>query len=173
MSSIDIFYQGHGLREIEHIEVGADHTVATIKAMLIEKHGYDPDTLIFIEDDESPLGDELVIGEIFGVSGGKLHLHRCRHVQVAVKFAGQTVHHKFAPSATIGRIKTWAAVTKFDMTEEEAGEHLLQIAGTTDRPSPGTHVGTLVSCPECHITFDLVPDERVNGASDLTQGDRL
>jgi hypothetical protein len=65
---------------------------------------------------------------------------------------------------TVARIKHWAAVTKFGMTEEEAGEHLLQIAGTQDRPTPGTHIGTLASSPECRVRFDLVPNERVNGA---------
>jgi hypothetical protein len=54
------------------------------------------------------------------------------------------------------------------MTEEEAGEHLLQIAGTTDRPTPGTHIGTLTSCPDCRVRFDLVPDERVNGSAEKT-----
>ena len=50
------------------------------------------------------------------------------------------------------------------MTGEEAGEHVLQIAGTKDRPDPGTHLGTIASCPACKIAFDLVPDERVNGS---------
>ena len=40
---------------------------------------------------------------------------------------------------------------------------MLQIAGTHDRPAPGTHLGTLAACPECCFAFDLVPDERVNG----------
>ena len=43
------------------------------------------------------------------------------------------------------------------------GEHVLQIAGTKDRPDPGTHLGTITSCPACKIGFDLVPNERVNG----------
>ena len=35
MESIDIFYQRYGAREIEHIEVAPDHTVAMIKDILI------------------------------------------------------------------------------------------------------------------------------------------
>jgi hypothetical protein len=164
METIDIFYQGHGIREIEHIEVGPDHTVGVIKETLFKKHGCETDTLIFLEDHETPLEDHLVIVELVGAEGGNLHLHRCRHVEVVVTYAGETVHHKFAPSATVARIKHWAAVTEFGMTEEEAGEHLLQITGTQDRPAPGTHVGTLTSCPACRVHFDLVPDERINGA---------
>jgi hypothetical protein len=55
-------------------------------------------------------------------------------------------------------------VTKFGMSEEEAGEHVLQIAGTHNRPAPGTHIGALVSHGQCRIAFNLVPEERVNGA---------
>jgi hypothetical protein len=49
------------------------------------------------------------------------------------------------------------------MTPQEAGEHVLQITGTKDRPDPGTHLGTLAACPDCRLAFDLVPNERVNG----------
>jgi hypothetical protein len=50
------------------------------------------------------------------------------------------------------------------MTPEEAGEHVLQIAGTHDRPAPSTHLGALAACPHCQVIFDLVPDQRVNGS---------
>lgn len=78
-------------------------------------------------------------------------------------FAGDTKRRRFPPSATVARVKHWAAVTQFGMTEEEAGEHQLQIAGTKDRPAPGAHIGTLTACPACAVNFDLVPDERING----------
>jgi hypothetical protein len=63
----------------------------------------------------------------------------------------------------VGRVKQWAAVHKFHMSEAEAGEHVLQIAGTHDRPAPSTHIGTLTAYPECRLHFSLVPDQRVNG----------
>lgn len=169
MEIIDIFYQRHGIREIDHIEVQSDRTVIEVKAILTLKHGCEADTLIFIENQENPLDDHIVIGELCGPGGAKMHLHRCRHIEVFVAFAGKTVHRSFAPGVTVARIKHWAAVTQFGMTEEEAGEHLLQIAGIVDRPTPGTHVGTLTSCPECRVRFDLVPNERVNGSSEQTE----
>ena len=43
------------------------------------------------------------------------------------------------------------------------GEHVLQIAGTHDRPTPSTHIGALVTHPNCRIAFDLVANERVQG----------
>ena len=162
--SIDIFYQGHGIREIDHIEVLPSRTVAMVKVVLFDKHACEAGTHLFLEDHEQPLEDHLTMRELCGPAGIKLHLHRCRHVEVGVTFAGETVHHRFAPGTTVVRIKHWAAVNKFHMTEDQAGEHVLQITGTQDRPAPGMHVGTLASCPECRVRFDLVPDERINGS---------
>ena len=164
MPKIDIFYQGEGIHEIEHTEADANDTVGALKARLTTRHCAGADTRLFLEDREEPLEDTVAVGTVAGPAGAKLHLHRCRRVEVAVTFAGETVTRAFGPGATVASVKRWATQRNFGMTEEEAGEHLLQIAGTHDRPAPGTHIGTLAACPACRIAFDLVPDERVNGA---------
>lgn len=164
MTSINIFYQGEGIRGIEHLEVDPNQTFAGIKDLIIEKHNLETDVLLFLEDSDEPLDELLVVNSHVGHAGIKAHLHRCRHIEVAVNFAGETVHHRFSPGATVARVKRWAAEKKFGMTEEEASEHVLQITGTYDRPAPGTHIGALTTCPECRLTFDLVPDQRVNGS---------
>jgi len=164
MTAIDIFYQGEGLREIEHTEVDPEHSFNAVKALLIEKHGLDKDVLIFLEDSDEPVDEALIVREHASRVGIKAHLHRCRHVKVTVTFNGETVHHRFGPGTTIARVKRWATEHKFKMTDEEGSEHVLQIAGTHDRPAPGTHLGTLTACPLCLVAFDLVPDQRVNGA---------
>ena len=167
MEVIDIFYQGRGILEFEQIEVKADHSVAVVKAAIFEKHGFTGEMLVFIEGHDAPLEEHLIIGEVCRERSPKLHLHHCREIETAVTFAGQTVHRKFSPATTVGEIKKWAAIEKFHMTEAEAGEHLLQISGTKDRPASGTHVGSLAHGPECRVHFDLVPDERVNGAPEV------
>lgn len=169
MTTLDLFYQGHGITEFEQIELRADHTVAAFKALILEKHGLTGELLVFVEEQETPLEDHIVIAELCFGPAPKLHVHHCREVAVAVTFGGETVHHKFAPSTTVGAIKNWAAIKKFGMTPTEAGEHLLQISGTKDRPAPGTHVGSLTKAPACSVKFDLVPDERVNGAPEVTR----
>lgn len=164
MTTIDVFYQGEGVRDVEHIEVSPDHTFGALKAMLIEKHGLEADVVLFLEDSDDPVDELLVVCEHAGNAGVKAHIHRCRHIKVAVTFNNETVHHEFGPGTTVARVKQWAAIHKFKMTEVEAGEHVLQIAGTHDRPAPGTHLGSLAACPHCQIAFYLVPDQRVNGA---------
>jgi hypothetical protein len=165
MEVIDIFYQGEGIREIEHAEAGAEQKFSDIKANLIQKHGLAGEFLIFLEDSDEPVDETHLAREHAGSAGIKAHLHRCRHIEVAVTFNGETVHHRFGPGATVARVKRWAAEHKFGMTPEEASEHVLQIAGTQDRPAPGTHLGALTACPHCRLAFDLVPDQRVNGCN--------
>jgi hypothetical protein len=169
MSRIDIFYQREGSAEIEHFEIEPTATFAALKGHLREKHGLPDEILIFIEDGDEPFEDDEPVGKYERPEGTKVHVHRCRHVHVNVTFNNETVDHKFAPSATIARVKRWAAETRFGMSPEDAGEHVLQIKGTKDRPNPGTHIGALVKSPECRIAFDLVPDERIHGASGALQ----
>ena len=165
MASIDIFYQGEGIRDIEHLEIDPDQKFGAVKAEIARKHALTGELLLFLEDGDELVDHELSLRKHAGRTGIKLHLHRCRHVEVAVTFNNETVRDRFSPAATMAKIKKWAAQRKFGMSDEEAGEHVLQIAGTHDRPAAGAHIGTLVSCSACRIAFDLVPDERINGAA--------
>ena len=167
MKPIDIFFQGDHSREIDLTEAHLAETLAELKARLVRDHGVAAEAFIFIEDEDEPLGEDLII-EIVVAGGPKLHFNRCREIEVTVAFAGHKHHRAFAPSATVGRVKDWAAKA-FGMTPEDAGEHLLQIAGTHDRPAPNTHIGS-ISKEKCKIAFDLVADERVNVAS-ISTGD--
>ncbi len=164
MKTIDVFYQGEGLAEIQHLEIDAEASFGDVAARLREKHGLDAEALLFAEDGEEPLADATLVRDVAKAAGVKVQLHRCRQVDVAVTFNRETVNRRFAPGATVARVKHWAAVKKFGMTEEEAGEHVLQIAGTHERPSPSTHIGALTNRKTCSLAFDLVPDERINGA---------
>ena len=168
--TIDIFFQGEHSRDIDTVEAEPSESVGSLKRRLAERHPVFAEALIFIEDGDEPI-EEVVIIETLETKGtAKLHFHRCRHVDVSVTFAGDTKTIRFAPSATVGRVKRWAAEA-FGLAPHDAGEHLLQIAGTHDRPPPGAHIGALVT-GHCRVAFDLVPDERVNGASSILASPR-
>ena len=103
MKIIDLFYQGEGVAEIEHLEIEPDTTFADIKARLIDKHGGAVDALLFAEDEDDPLDDAQTVKDRAGGKGLKLHLHHCRHITVAVTYNGETIDRKFAPGTTIAR----------------------------------------------------------------------
>jgi hypothetical protein len=163
MTSIDVFYQGEGILEIAYFEASPDDTFAVLKLAIVEKHGLTKEALIYLEDRDEPIDEQCLVRDLVGRAGIKAHFHRCRHVEVGVTFNKETAHHRFGPSTTVARLEKWAAEQKFGMTPQEAAEHVLQISGTKDRPDPGTHLGTLVFCPNCRISFDLVANERING----------
>jgi hypothetical protein len=166
MKTIDIFYHGEGIAALEHIELDADTSFGDLLTLLTSKHGLAPDTLLFIENEDEPVNVKEHIGKKVGRGGVKVHAHRCHKVAVAVHFKDKTIHHEFAPGTTVARVKHWVAVKKLDMSEEEASDHHLQLAGTTTQPDPGTHLGALASCPKCKVEFDLVTTPKVNGFGD-------
>ena len=163
MEYIDLFYQAQGLDEIKHLEIDIDSTVAILKTVLVEKHGFSHKILVFIEDAEDPIEDDVRLREHATAKGLKLHLHAARRVKVIVTFNGKPVESLFAPGTTVSRVKRWAAEDEFGMSEADAGEHVLQIAGTHHRPAPGTHIGALLKDGDRLLSLDLVPDERVQG----------
>jgi len=163
MNVIDVFVQGEDIEDIKHIRIEADKTVAELKAAVsgLRCSPVEGDTLIYIEDAEEPLVEDACIPH---AKEGclRVHVHRCHRIHVLVNYAGDTVDRDFGPGITIASIKRWA-VRELELPKEDAGEHVLQISGTQTRPDSDTHVGSLVTCPECGITFDLVANERVNG----------
>jgi hypothetical protein len=166
MKTIDIYYQGDGIGSVEHLEFGADETFAELQAAIAKKHGIEGDIVLFLEDEAEPVEGMTKLRDKSGRAGIKAHVHRCRQIEVIVHFKDKTVHEAFAPGTTVARVKHWVTVRKFGMTEEEASHHHLQIAGTTDQPDPGTHIGALASCPKCKVAFDLVTTPKVNGWGD-------
>lgn len=165
MEFINVFYQGEDLKEIQHIEVKVGTVYCELKEALIHKHCLSPGVILFIEDSDEIVNEagKIVLDPLQNCI--KLHLHRCRHIEVFVTFNGEIVAHQFASSSTIAKVKKWVTA-KLGMSEIEANEHVLQISGTHIRPSAGTHLGALTSQPSCLIKFDLVPDQRINGFSE-------
>ena len=163
MATIDLFFQGEGLRDIDHLEIEPVSTFGALKVLVHEKCGIPLDVLVFVEDMGEPVSDDASLKEYATPTGLKVHFHRLREVKVLVTFNGKTVEGLFSPATTVARVRQWAAVCEFGMTEDEAGEHVLQIAGTHDRPGLGKHMGVLGKGRRA-VAFDLVADERVNGA---------
>lgn len=164
MNTIEVFYQGEQLGRVDHLEFPSTTTLAQVKAAISRKHNC-PDVLLFLEDGEEPVDEGMEVGKLASADSLKVHVHRCRRIEVTVTFNNDTVDRKFGPGTTVAHVKRWAAGQKFKMTPEEAGEHVLQIAGSQDRPPPSTHIGALATHPVCRVAFDLVPNERVNGAA--------
>lgn len=165
-TEIDFFIRREGSLDPAHHRLGEGATVETLKIHLAEG-GDIVGVFIFEEDADEPLPNHHELRhphhDHHEHSHRVLHHSRCRHVHVAVRYAGRPIERAFGPGSTLTRIKDWAE-RELGIDAADAAELSLQIAGTIDRPDGSTHVGSLAKCPNCRVVFDLLPTVRVNGS---------
>ncbi|GLQ82620.1 hypothetical protein GCM10007881_61430 [Mesorhizobium huakuii] len=165
MTSFSIFLQAEGSNKIEIFEIDEAAPVETLVNAAKERgllEGDQSEFLIFLEDQEEPLVQTKPFGEQGGKAKDRVILHRCRRIEVSVAFNAHKDERRFSPAATVARVKRWF-VKEIGMSPVDASEHVLQLAGTTERPDPDTHIGTLVRKGTCSVSFTLVPRKRVEG----------
>jgi hypothetical protein len=162
---IELFLQGEGIRDIVLIRVPLAGTVREIltaarAAGLAAAEGME----VSLEDEESAIHLDAPIADTPIKHRSRIHVHRCRNVVVKVTFNGTDKEETFRPAATVKRVKRWAVGKKgFDLSDVDAAEHVLQLSGSTERPDEDVHIGTLVTHPQCAVSFDLVPKVRIEG----------
>ena len=158
-----VFLRNHALPAAVELEFDETATVADLIAAF-ERSGVvmDVDTSIFVDEADAP-HDASPDATIAGLRrGSHVHATKCKKIDVAINFAGETANHRFAPGARVRRVKAWA-VDKFGLTPHDAAEHVLQMCGTTRRPSSDTPLDELTDGRTCSVCFDLVPEKRVEG----------
>ena len=120
------------------------------------------DLILFHDDEDEPIETRGHNRPLRIKQGAKLHLTRCRKIDVTINYLDKTERHTFAPGTRIRRVKAWA-VKEFKLAERDAAEHVLQVCNSPDRPPTDTPLHKLVRHGDCDLCFDLVPDIRVEG----------
>jgi hypothetical protein len=159
---IMIFVQSELFNEVKAVEIDGEAGADGLRDAMLSTvpKGTDNELLnLYVEDSD----DEQALGKLKVIPHGlRVHLHRLKGIEVAVRYAAKDVRRTFRPSATILRVKRWAT-QEFGISASDAAELMLQIAGTDQRPDPDTHIGALVKFPKMELCLDLVPSTRVNG----------
>ncbi|HEX6509573.1 MAG TPA: hypothetical protein VF221_18245 [Chloroflexota bacterium] len=170
MSEIEIFVQGERIPEIILLRVPGNGTVRDIlksaETQGIHFAGDERSQVILVEDQGTELSPDLSLEEAHIGHRSRVHIHRCHRIEVTVNFNAAQKTRAFPPSATVERVKRWAvgpAPEGFGLQGIDATEHLLQLCHSTTRPDEDTHIGALVTFPDCGLCFDLVPKVRVEG----------
>lgn len=164
MKKIQLFLQFEGNRRIELIEIDPDVPIREIIVAAIRAgmpDDYRSEAVVFGNEHEEPLDVATTLTAAGIRDKHRVHVHRCRRVEVTLHFNDVIVVQSFPPSTTIERVKRFF-VQKINMSAVDATEHVLQLCGSTDRPEPDQHLGAQVSC-SCSLCFDLVPIKRVEG----------
>lgn len=165
-ATMELFLQGEGIPEVQLIRVRQDGTVRDLLDAARESGvgvaQNDDAIIVLLEDEENELALDSRLKDAGIKHRSRVHVHRCRRVGVTVNFNGTSRENQFPSSKTIAKVKRWAD-DQFGLKGVDATEHALQISGTSTRPDEDTHLGVLVSYPNCKISFDLVPKKRVEG----------
>ena len=119
---------------------------------------------VFVENTDVTLELDVKIDEAGLTTRSRLHVHRCKEVEVTVNYNQDQKKGFFSPSATVDWVKEWAvAKDQYDMSPVDAAEHVLKLCNAGDLPDGEVHIGTLVKFPDGTLCFDLVPKQRVEG----------
>lgn len=170
MKNVDVFLQGPGFSDIAVLSAKPDDTIGNVLSKLDQAEAKEENLLVFIQDSFCPVDREVLVEELLPLAADEktlrplcLHVTQCRKVETVVRFNGEHKQRQFPPGAVVERIRRWAACRAFGLAPQDAGEHVLQLQGSTSRPDRDTHVGVLTDGKSCSVAFDLVPNKRVEG----------
>lgn len=165
MKATEVLLQGECIPDIQLVELSGAHTAKDLLDVAAKCRAEDIEGVffVFLEGSAEPITDGEMLPKSEDGHPIALHVHRCRRVLVTVRFNGVFKGHEFAPGSTVADVKKFVAVREFGLKPVDAAEHVLQFLDSAERPEPETHVGSLVKCPDCQISFDLAPHKRVEG----------
>jgi hypothetical protein len=163
MSTLALFVQVHGTPGLRELQLAEAATLGELH-LALETLGIkvDDETFVFIDDagkHESGPHHQPVANLKHGC---RVHVSRCKQIEVTVHYLDKTAKHAFAPGARVRAVKACAA-QHFHISPKDAAEHVLQLCGSSDRPSSDTPLHQVAKGHECAVCFDFVPEKRVEG----------
>lgn len=91
----------------------------------------------------------------------RVHIGRCKKVDVGITFNGDTKSHTFPSGTTLRKVIEWAR-DQFSVDKKE--KLVLRLGSADSEPlDPDSHVGSYVQFPHCQVTFYLTPKVRIEG----------
>ena len=158
----EIFAHFGGQKEVCRLDLAEELNIRSFIERL-SKDGHLPeskpeDWIACLEDaeDELPLDYPLEVGK-----HKRIHISRCKKVDVTVIFNGAPKSHHFLPGTTLRKVTHWAR-EQFGVDKKE--KLVLRADNTESEPlDPDSHVGSYVSHNHCKVTFYLTPTHKING----------
>lgn len=163
MSKLTVFIQVHGRPGIVEAALSETSTLGDLQdALAAAGVQFDNELFVFVDEAEHHQhGDRH--RPLDGLKhGSRIHVTRCKHIKTTVHFLNETTERDFPPGTRVRRVKEWA-VQVFKMNPKDAAEHVLQLCNSTKRPTSDTPLHELVEGHSCTISFDLIPEKRVEG----------
>lgn len=152
--------------EPKFVETRPDSTIKEIVDIVVAQGGIggpvEGEILVFIEEQDEPLGHHQTLAECEVRHKHHLHVHRCKKVKVGVFYNAER-HGLFAPSAKIKKVLKWA-IHAFKLTQAEAADKVLVLKNHPDTElNPDAHIGSYAERHQCAVELCLVAPVEVNG----------
>jgi hypothetical protein len=152
---VEVEIEDRGVSEVIEVEgaaLGAVLAAVRARAALDDIH-------IFERDADEPIG-----GNITHKKALSLVAHRCKRIDVEVRYEHLTKSHEFAPSATVFRVLHWAIGKHGFHLDDTARAKANLILPGAEQPLPtGDVIGRLVTYPDCKLVVDLTLQDFTNG----------
>jgi hypothetical protein len=148
------------------VETRPDSTVKEIGDIVVAQGGIggpvEGEILVFIEEQDEPLGHHQTLAECEVRHKHHLHIHHCKKVKVGVFYNAER-HEHFAPSAKVKKVLKWA-IHAFKLTPAEAMDKVLVLKSHPDTElNPDAHIGSYAERHHCVVELCLVAPVEVNG----------
>jgi hypothetical protein len=162
---IEVIVEGEGLSEVETIRIPRGGAAREIVVAVAAKGGFPAEEgILFVEDSDDPLDPALVVVEET-LARKVHHVHRARHVEVAVYYQGRHIEKRFSPSTRVQRVLDWAVGPHgFNIDRTIAPEMELALHGKTTALPKDAHIGRYIRHPHRELAFDLIRGIVPNGA---------
>lgn len=161
MTQVPVFIHVHGENALHEANLKLPLDGRTLVESLREAGiTVGSDSLVFLDEDDEPANSARRFQEL--KPGTRVHVSKCRRVEVTLNYLDQSLRHPFPPGTTLKRVKAWATKAT-QMAPTDAAEHVLQLCGGHDRPASDTPLSELVGHCGCGVCFELVPEKRVEG----------
>jgi len=163
-ASVKVFASVEGLSDVWTIDASAEESIAGLLKLLAKKYARDDvvDMLVTLEDEAVPLAGSASINTVFkGAKRGRIHVHRCKQVDITIEYNAKSHSKSFSPSATAQSVFRWAVSDKAFNLQSDAHDLELQLPGATNALPLNTQVGTIAT--KCVLKLDLVPKDRPQG----------
>lgn len=163
MSTLALFVQVHGTPGLRELQLADAATLGELH-LALEALGIkvDDETFVFIDEAEQHESGPRHHPVSRLKHGCRVHVSRCKQIEVTVHYLDKTAKHAFAPGTRVRAVKVWTA-QHFHISPKDAAEHVLQLCKSSDRPSSDTPLHQVAKGHECTVCFDFVPEKRVEG----------
>lgn len=153
-----IYIHTHG-DQILQVNANATDQVGQI----VSQHGGGADARAWLENSDDPLEPTATLADAGVKERDHIQISKCRHLNVTVRYGGDSKSKQFPPGATIVSVFNWATGSNgFDLTQTEKAKHTLGICDTLTQPDKASHIGSFAD-EDCGVCLDLAPKERFEG----------